>query len=87
VKIWAKMWLNTRLIKDMTVEIDDESLNRTRKIFSAIDQICHEFDLPKPMWLDKNINEFKARSKTRFSQDNFIEQIEFDQLEIIVLEE
>ena len=87
MKIWAKMWLNTRLIKDMTVEIDDESLNRTRKIFSAIDQICHEFDLPKPMWLDKNINEFKARSKTRFSQDNFIEQIEFDQLEIIVLEE
>jgi len=87
MKIWAKMWVDTHLIKDTTVEVNDESLNRTRKIFKAIDQICYDYDLQKPVWLDKNIDEFKARSKTRFSQDNFIESIEFDYLEIQVLEE
>ncbi|MBR6395578.1 MAG: hypothetical protein IKS09_01275 [Lachnospiraceae bacterium] len=87
MKIWAKMWLDTHLIKDTTVEVNDESLNRTRKIFKAIDQICYDYDLQKPVWLDKNIDEFKARSKTRFSQDNFIESIDFDYLEIQVLEE
>ena len=87
MKIWAKMWVDTHLIKDTTVEVNDESLNRTRKIFKAIDQICYDYDLQKPVWLDKNIDEFKARSKTRFSQDNFIESIDFDYLEIRVIEE
>ena len=87
MKIWAKMWVDTHLVKDSTIEVNDESLNRTRKIFKAIDEICYEYDLQKPVWLDKNIDEFKTRSKTRFSQDNFIESIDFDYLEIQVLEE
>ena len=37
--------------------------------------------------IDKNINEFKRVDKTRFEQDNFIEQIDFDYLEIEVIEE
>ena len=44
-------------------------------------------DLQQPIWLDKNINEFKRVDKTRFEQDNFIEQIDFDYLEIEVIEE
>ena len=31
--------------------------------------------------------EFKRHAKTRFYQDNFIEEIEFDYLEIHVIEE
>ncbi len=39
------------------------------------------------MWLEKNINEFKRRGKTRFYKDNFIESVEFDFIEIQVIEE
>ena len=35
----------------------------------------------------ENIEEFKRHDKTRFRQDNFIESIEFDYLEIHVIEE
>ena len=49
--------------------------------------ICYEFDLGKPIWLDATIAEFKRHAKARFTQDNFIEQIEFDYLEIHVIEE
>ena len=45
------------------------------------------FDLQEPIWLDKNIAEFKRIDKTRFYQDNFIESIAFDFLEIQVIEE
>ena len=45
------------------------------------------FDLQEPIWLDKNIAEFKKVDKTQFYQDNFIEQIDFDFLEIQVIEE
>ena len=37
--------------------------------------------------LDKTIEEFKRHDKARFTQDNFIESIDFDYLEIQVLEE
>jgi hypothetical protein len=41
----------------------------------------------RPIWLDANIRDFKKFSKTRFSADNFVETIEFEYLEIEVLEE
>ena len=86
-RLWAKMFKDNRLMKDITIENDDRTLNRTRKIYKAIDEICYEFDLSKPIWLDTNIAEFQRHDKTRFHQDNFINTIEFDFLEIQVIEE
>lgn len=86
-RIWAKMWVNTHLIKDITICNGDATMSRTAKVFAAIDVVCEEFDLSKPIWLDYNINEFKKHDKTRFSKDNFIDDIDFDYLEIHVIEE
>lgn len=86
-RLWGKIFSNNRLINDITISNDDRELNRTRKIYQALDDICYEFDLSKPIWLDKNIEEFKRHDKTRFHQDNFIDSIDFDFLEIDVIEE
>ena len=48
---------------------------------------CYEFDLSRPIWLDANVNEFKQNAKTRFRQESFVETIEFDFLEMHVIEE
>ena len=85
-RLWGKIWLDNRLLKDTTI-CDDSQDTRTHKIFRALDEICAQFDLGKPIWLDSNIREFQRHSKTRFTQDNFIEQIPFDFLEIQVIEE
>ena len=76
-RLWGKIFSNNRLINDITISNDDRELNRTRKIYQALDDICYEFDLSKPIWLDKNIEEFKRHDKTRFHQDNFIDSIDF----------
>ena len=86
-RLWAKIWKDNHLIKDIVIENDDKELNRTRKIFAAIDSVCYEFDLGKPIWLDATVAEFKRHAKARFTQDNFIEAIDFDYLEIHVIEE
>lgn len=85
-RLWGKIWQDNRLLKDTTI-CDDSQDTRTHKIFRALDEICAQFDLCKPIWLDSNIREFQRHSKTRFTQDNFIEQIPFDFLEIQVIEE
>ncbi len=86
-RMWGKMIKDTRLIKDTVICISDYSLSRTSMVFQALEDICYQFDLGKPMWLEATIQEFKRHSKVRFTQDNFIEHIEFDFLEIQVIEE
>ncbi len=85
-RIWAKQFKNTHLLRDMVV-CDDSDLNRTKKIFNALDTVCKEFDLCTPVWLDVNIKDFHRNSKTRFTKDNFVEAIDFDYLEFHVIEE
>ena len=71
----------------MVVCNDNPDMNRTKKVFSALDEACHAFDLQIPAWLDININDFKKFSKARLTQDSFVEHIDFDYLEIHVIEE
>ncbi len=86
-RMWGKIWKDNHLINDTVACISDYSLSRTQMVFQALDEICYTFDLSKPIWLDANIHDFQVHDKTRFSQDNFIEQIDFDYLEIHVIEE
>ncbi|MGN0355666.1 MAG: hypothetical protein ACI4EI_11430 [Muricoprocola sp.] len=84
--LWGKLWKSNRLLKDIVIKNGDQD-TRTHKVFRALDDICMEFDLGKPIWLDSNIQDFKRHSRTRFRQDSFIEEIDFDYLEIQVIEE
>ena len=85
-RMWGKIWKDNHLLKDTVVENDAKD-TRTHKIFQALEEICYDFDLGKPIWLSSNVSEFQRHSKTRFRKDSFIEEIPFDYLEIQVIEE
>ena len=85
-RIWGKEMKDNRMIRDIVI-CDETDDTRTHKIFRALDQICYEFDLSVPIWLDATIDEFKRHAKARFYQDNFVDSIEFDYLEIQIIEE
>lgn len=85
-RIWAKLFENNHMLKD-TVICDSTDDTRTHKVFHALDEICREFDLGKPIWLESNIRDFQKHAKVRFYKDSFIEQIDFDYLELQVIEE
>lgn len=86
MRIWFKLWKDNHLLQDTVIE-NNEDDTRTHKIFQAIDAVCYEFDLSKPIWLDATIAEFKRHDKARFYQDHFVEEVPFDYLEIEVIEE
>lgn len=86
-RMWAKLITNTRIVKDTVICNSDYSLSRTSMVFQSLEEICYQFDLGKPIWLDSTVKDFKMHSKTRFTQDNFIEPIDFDFLEIQIIEE
>ncbi|MGN1155804.1 MAG: hypothetical protein ACI4TK_06480 [Agathobacter sp.] len=86
MRIWIKIFDDTHMISSETIE-DYSDETRTHKIFKALEEACVRLDLGKPIWLDSNVTEFKRLAKTRFYQDNFVEEIGFDYLELHVIEE
>ncbi len=86
MRIWFKIFKDNHLLKDTVIENHTDD-TRTHKIFHALDEVCYQFDLGKPIWLDSTVAEFKRHDKARFYQDNFVEEIPFDYLEIHVIEE
>ena len=86
-RLWGKEIKDNRLLRDLVISDDDPSHTRTQRIFGAVEEISRQFDLAVPIWLDSNINDIKYHKKTRFRADNYIEEPDFDYLEIIILEE
>lgn len=86
MRIWIKEILDNRLVKDIVIT-NEENDTRTHKVFKALEEACHAFDLGQPIWLDSNITDFQIHAKTRFTKDSFIEEISFDFLEFQVIEE
>ena len=84
-RLWGKIFESSHLIKDAVIERDDDT--RTHRIMNAVDELCVMWDLSRPIRLDKNVNEFKKHSKTRFYKESFIDSIDFDFMEIQILEE
>ncbi len=86
-RLWGKCMKNNHLVRDLVIEDPDYSKSRTRMVLDAVSALCRSFDLAEPIWLDSNIREFQRLSRTRFTQDSFLEPLEFDYLEIRVIEE
>ena len=86
MRIWIKQFKDNKLLREMVSERNEDD-TRTHKVFAALEEACLEFDLSKPMWFDKNTKEFKNHSRTRFYQDNFIDEIPFEYLDFHVIEE
>ena len=85
-RMWCKVWKDNRLVRDMVIERPEQD-TRTHKVFAALEACCVAFDLEQPIWLDAVVTDFKRHGKARFTKDCFIESVEFDYLEIQVIEE
>ena len=85
-RVWGKLFKDNRMVKDLPV-CDDSQDTRTHKVLHALDEMCYAFDLSKPIWLDSNVREFQRHAKTRFRQDSFVDEVDFDFLEFQVIEE
>lgn len=85
-RLWARTFKDNRmLLSSMQVSCSNDT--RTHKVFRSLEEVCRQFDLSVPIWLDKTISEFRRHKKARFTKDNFIESIDFDYLEIQIIEE
>lgn len=86
IRLWGKIIKNNKIIHHEEY-CCNENIDYELELKKCITQICYKLDIPKPYWLNKNLDEFNRYKKTSFTQDNFIEEIDFDSFNIVVIEE
>ena len=80
-RLWAKIITRNRIQRQATEACTFESIP------DVLNEICKQFDIPCPMWLGKQERELENFRMTSFGTDNFIEEIDFQKLEIEFLED
>jgi len=86
IRLWGKIIKNHHIVKHAEV-VCNEEIEYQQQLKKCMTELCYGFDIQRPYWLPKNLKDYNARKKTTFKQDNFIEKIDFDYLEIEVMEE
>ena len=80
-RLWAKIIQKQRIERQATYDC------RFDEVEEALTELCREFDIPRPIWLDKHFREYEAFQRTRFLPEHFMEEVPFQRLEIEYLED
>lgn len=81
-RLWGKLIKQNRILDSVVIEYNGDSTNDDIKLNFCLEEICIHFDLQKPSWYSSNEQDYSQFFRTRFTQQNFIESIDFDYLEI-----
>ena len=80
IKIWGRTLKKHKIVKSHTVESD--ATFSEQEALDGINDICVEFDIPRPIVLNKHIKDINEFLMVRFLPDDFIEKVDFDKFEV-----
>ena len=80
LKIWGKTLKKNKIISSHTVEYD--VIFSEDAVMDGINEICVEFDIPRPIVLNKHLKDIGEFLIVRFLPDDFIESVNFDKMEV-----
>jgi len=74
--IWVRLMRKNKIDRDITIPCMIEDWQE------ALEQACHDLDVPRPMILPRHERDFDQFSQARFLVDHFVEEIPFDRMEV-----
>lgn len=80
-RLWARIIVKHRIAKQATAPCEWGNQEE------ALVEICKEFDIPCPLWLNKHEREFEDFRHTSFLPEHFMEEVPFQKLEIEYLDD
>lgn len=85
-KLWAKKIKDNKIIASLNIK-NNENIPLNEKREKCFREICLKFDLSVPLWLKKHDDEFIQYKYVIFYPDDFIDEVDFDKLEIDLLDD
>lgn len=85
-KLWAKKIKNNKVIAQLTI-INRQDLPPKEKRDICIKEICKKLDLSVPIWMSKHDYEFDSFKYVTFTEEDFMDEIDFDKLVIELIDD
>ncbi|MGI6326638.1 MAG: hypothetical protein ACOX1U_06705 [Saccharofermentanales bacterium] len=82
MKLEGRVFRANLLLRQATVERPDSDASFVSQLEKCLIELCHELDVPIPLWLSKNTREFARFHQTLFFADQFNEKVRFDRFQI-----
>lgn len=87
-RLWIRIYRDNRIMKedraDCTTDDREDILECIKDAFA---ESCSRLDVENPIWLAYNRTEFIKRHKTKFRADNFIQETDYDYMELELIKE
>lgn len=81
----TRLWI--RLIRDHRISVQATAPCVPGEEKDVLIELCKQEDLPCPLWLSKHEKEYASFRRTFFRPEHFIEEVDFDRLEIEFLDD
>ncbi len=78
MRVWGKLKTEDRILDDVILTKGDFE--------AALTAVCDHFDLTNPIVCTKQLCEIKNFNRTVFYPDDFLESVNFDTLEIEIID-
>lgn len=85
-KLWAKKFTKNHLTDSIVVK-SNENITTSEKKDKCLKEICQKLDLSVPVWLKKHTLEFSEFKYVTFYPHDFIDEVDFDKLEIELIDD
>lgn len=85
-KLWARKIKDNKIIASLNIK-NNENISSSEKLEKCLKEICQKLDLSVPLWIKKHNIEFSQFKYVTFYQDDFIDDIDFDKLEIELIDD
>ena len=74
--IWVRLMRKTHIDRDVTIPCMYDEWQE------ALENACHQLDVPKPLLLARHERDWEEFSQVRFLREHFMEDISFDRMEV-----
>ncbi len=85
-RLWAKVIKNNKIINSIDVSNDDD-ISIEKKKSKCFSKIFNSLDISSPVWLSNHYNNFSEFKMVTFYKHDFIDTVDFDKLEIELLDD
>lgn len=82
MRLEGKLFKGNLMVREVVVTRNDPELSFVQELEMGLIDICHEMEVPIPLWLSKNTHEFAAFRQTIFFSDQYTETVKFDRFQI-----
>ncbi len=82
MKLEGRIFTANLLLREATIIRPETGERFVRQLELCLIDMCHQLDIPIPLWLEKNTHEFACFHQTLFFAEQFTEKIRFDRFQI-----